>query len=127
MSDQETAIQLIRNEAAELIVRAKVAGVEVRINPIAGVYVVSVLAPTGFRVTDQGGIEPLRKMITDTPLKSLLGPVDTMPKNNFLFCSSDRDALKPDLGNRRYFAIDLDVEPSTSGKGVHIFPAKELK
>lgn len=29
MSDQETAIQLIRNEAAELVVRAKAAGLSV--------------------------------------------------------------------------------------------------
>lgn len=45
MSDQETAVQLIRNEAAELIVRAKAAGLRVNIVDPAGQYVVSIMAP----------------------------------------------------------------------------------
>lgn len=64
MPDQETAIQLIRNEAAELIVRAKAAG--------------------------------LRIMVASGPAEAIMKvePLP-LPQNNFVFCSGDRDALKP--------------------------------
>lgn len=74
MSDQETAIQLIRNEAAELIVRAKAAGL-------------SVLVFNG----------PEGTIVDIKPLP--------LPQNNFVFCSGHRDPLKPELGDRRFWAI----------------------
>lgn len=49
MSDQETAIQLIRNEAAELIVRAKAAGLSVHVVAGRGPSVVEV-KPNGYDV-----------------------------------------------------------------------------
>lgn len=38
------------------------------------------------------------------------GDVARGPQGNFYFCSSDRDALKPEVGNRRYFVFDAVEE-----------------
>lgn len=112
MSDQETAIQLIRNEAAELVTRAKAAGLSVLVFN----------GPDGTIVDTK----PLELKIRVHTFVSTAPPPTppSLPQGNFFFCSGHRDPLKPDNGNRRYFAIDLDVEPSASGTGVHVF-AKE--
>lgn len=78
MSDQETAIQLIRNEAAELIVRARAAG--------------------------------LRIMVASGPAETIVKVEPLPPTPTFHFCTSDRNALKPELGDRRFWAI-LAGEP----------------
>lgn len=79
MSDQETAIQLIRNEAAELIARAKAAGLSLLVyNASEGTIV---------------DIKPF-----------------PLPQNNFHFVTSHRDALKPELGDRRFWAIPAKVQ-----------------
>jgi len=109
MSDQETAIQLIRNEAAELIVRAKAAGLSVLVfnGPDGAIVDVMPLKP-----------EPrIRAFVTTTAPRDLLGPdaaekiSPSLPQGNFFFCSSDRDALKPELGDRRFWAFDATKEP----------------
>lgn len=105
MSDQETARLLIRNEAAELIVRAKAAGLSVLVfNGPDGVIVdVMPLKP-----------EPrIRAFVTTTAPQDLLGPSaaektsPSLPIGNLFFCSGDRDALKPNVGNRRFVALNL--------------------
>lgn len=106
MSDQETAIQLIRNEAAELVTRAKAAGLSVLVFN----------GPDGTIVD----IKPLELKIRVHTFVSTAPPTPpSLPQGNFFFCSGHRDPLKPDLGDRRYFAID--IEPSAELGGVHVF------
>lgn len=86
MSDQETAIQLIRNEAAELIVRAKAAGLGITVSHgVMGTFVSVAALPV-------------------PPKKTSIYPVQELEKfNDFQQLGADAQ-----VGKARFFSVDSD-------------------